>query len=348
MYETQTESVIKQRMLDRITSTIDKLEGSLTNDAISPIAVELTQMYIELDRILELVFAQTSSGDYLEYRAAEFGVSRKQGTNAIGKVTFTGVNDTVIPLGTQARTVENLVFATTIEGTIESGIANVPIEASTIGTTYNIPSATIINLPVSILGVTAVTNADPTSGGTNVETDAELLTRLLVKVQTPTTSGNSNEYKLWALEVDGVGDAKIFPLWNGNGTVKVLLVDSNKTPANATIVDNVATYVESVRPIGATLTVLAATGLNINISVSVTKDSAYTLQQVTDNITAKLTAYLKSIAFKSNYVSYAQMGNAIIDSEGVIDYSSLTINGGTANISVKSEEVAILGAVTIT
>lgn len=348
MYEAQTESVIRQRMLDLITNTIDKLEGSLTYDAIAPVAIELTQMYIELDRVLTLVFAHTSSGIYLKNRAAEFGVNEKAAIKATGEVTFSGVNGTIIPIGTQIRTAGALIFTTTSEGIIADGVATVTIEAAAVGSSYNVPGAAIINLPVAILGITSVTNTDPTTGGTDIETDAELLARLLIKVQTPATSGNANEYKLWALEVSGVGDAKVFPTWAGAGTVKVLVIDSNKTPASAPMVSAVDTYIATVRPIGATVTVVAATGLNIDVSVDVTLAGGYSLGTVTTNITNKITAYLKSIAFVGSYVSYAQIGNVIIGSEGVVDYSALTVNSGTSNVAIAATEVAVLGVVTVT
>lgn len=63
------------------------------------------------------------------------------------------------------------------------------------------------------------------------ETDDELRARYYIKIQTPATSGNAYHYRLWSKEVSGVGDAKVYPLWNGNGTVKVLIIDSNKTGA---------------------------------------------------------------------------------------------------------------------
>jgi uncharacterized phage protein gp47/JayE len=351
VYEAQTESVIRQRMLDLISTTIDKAQGSLTYDAIAPTAVELTQMYIELDRILTLVFAQTSNGTYLDNRAGEFGITRKAGTKATGAVTFSGVDGTIIPLGTQVRSTNALVFVTTEEETIFGGSATPDIEAAEIGTAYNVGSATITNLPIAIIGISSISNFYVTSGGTDIETDADLLARLLIKVQTPATSGNATEYKVWALSVDGVGDAIVYPIWDGNGTVKIFVIGNDKLPVAAGIVTDVGDYIETVRPIGATVTVVSATALTIDVSVDVVLAGGYSLGTVTTNITEKITAYLKSIAFLSSYVSYAQIGNAIIDSEGVLDYSSLTVNSGTSNVSITTTSATTqtpqIGSVTV-
>ncbi|WP_338084335.1 baseplate J/gp47 family protein [Caldanaerobacter subterraneus] len=345
MYENQTFDAIMQRLLSKVSYDIDKSEGSFIYDALAPVALELAQAYAELDRILQIVFAQTSYGEWLEKRAAEFGIYRKAGTKATGQVKFSGNDGTVIPAGTIVQTESGLQFQTKAEVTIQGGVAVADIEAVEADSQYNVPANTITEMPVQIVGVISVTNEAPTTGGTDDEDDASLLNRLLIKVQTPATSGNVNHYKLWALEIAGVGDVKVFPLWNGAGTVKVVIIDSNKQPASTELVNAVAQHIEENRPIGAQVTVQSAQALAINISATIVRDINYTLEQVTTNVRNKITEYLKSIAFKQSYVSYAQIGSLILDSEGVLDYSNLTINGRTANIVIGDEQVAVLGEV---
>jgi uncharacterized phage protein gp47/JayE len=59
------------------------------------------------------------------------------------------------------------------------------------------------------------------------------------------------------MEVAGVGGAKIFPLWNGAGTVKVVLVDADMEPASSEIVAVRRPNRREERPIGANVTVAA-------------------------------------------------------------------------------------------
>ena len=42
------------------------------------------------------------------------------------------------------------------------------------------------------------------------------------------------------------------------------------------------------------------------------------------------------------------MGNAIRDTEGVLDYENLTVNEGITNIGVPERHVAVLGTVVFT
>jgi uncharacterized phage protein gp47/JayE len=352
VYENQTEDVIKQRMLDVVPSDLNKREGSFIYDGISPAAIELALAYIELDRVIKLGFAQTTYGQYLDYRAGEHGLTRKPAVKATGQITITGSPGTTVPLGSIFATGNGVQFATTAAVTLDatgSGIAS--IEAVTAGSAGNVPAGTITAIPVGIPGVTSVTNASPTTGGIDTESDADLLVRLLEKVQLPATSGNLAHYLQWAKEVTGIGDAKAFPIWNGAGTVKVVVIDSNKQPVDAATVQSVASHIESVRPIGATVTVESATGLNINVSATVVLDTGAVLADVQVDFESALVDYLKEIAFRQNYVSYAKVGSLLLDTAGVLDYSNLLLNGGAANVSVGDTaancQVAIKGTVVL-
>lgn len=53
------------------------------------------------------------------------------------------------------------------------------------------------------------------SAGTEEESDNALRARLLNVIQKPSTSGNRYDYYNWAMECEGVGAAKVFPLANG-------------------------------------------------------------------------------------------------------------------------------------
>ncbi|HAR86517.1 MAG TPA: hypothetical protein DCR69_12370, partial [Clostridium sp.] len=241
----------------------------------------------------------------------------------------------------------NLIFSTTVEATILSGSAEIPIKSENIGSKYNVLANTIINLPVSIVGISSVNNNLTTTGGTNIETDEELKSRLLLQIQNPATSGNPAHYKLWTMSVDGVGACKIFSLWNGPGTVQVVIVDSNKKVANETLINSVADYIETQRPIGPTVSVISAAEKVINVDVTLTINTGYTLETIKTSIEENINKYLQDIAFNADYVSYARIGGIILDTDGVIDYSNLQLNNLMANIAISAKEVAVLGTVTV-
>lgn len=350
MYEIDS-SVILATMIASITSGADTSEGSFIYDALSPVAQEIANANVSLNEVTNKIFATTAAANgystELEDRAAEFGITKKNGTVATGSATFTGAETTQIPAGSIIQTTAGLQFLTVSDGVITGGTAKIAIEASEIGPSYNMPVNTITQIPTAISGITAVTNDVITSGGTDQETDAALVARLLTQVQSPSTSGNAAQYKEWALEVAGIGLAQVFPLWNGAGTVKVCAVDSNMSPLSSNLLTALTAYVESQRPIGATVTYESAAALPINISVDVVRNTAYTQAQIITSLTTSIISYLKSIYSKQNYVSYAVIGSLIMVTPGVTDYNTLTVNTGTINITIGSEQVATVGTVTV-
>lgn len=53
MYETQTFETIMDRCLSRVSSSVDKREGSVIYDALAPACAELATLYTELSNILD-------------------------------------------------------------------------------------------------------------------------------------------------------------------------------------------------------------------------------------------------------------------------------------------------------
>ena len=84
---------IMDRMLARVDDTLDKREGSMIYDALAPAAAELAQMYIVLKNNIDLVFADTAVGEYLDKLVEQLGVSRKQAAKAIRKGLFYNENE---------------------------------------------------------------------------------------------------------------------------------------------------------------------------------------------------------------------------------------------------------------
>lgn len=342
---------ILNRMLDKVPDNIDKEEGSFVHDAISPVSQELAQSYIALDNVLSRAFAITAAENgfshELELRAAEFGIYRKDGTKAVGQVAFSGSDNVLIPAGTIVQTGGGLQFKTLSDVVIKNNTAKADIEALEIGIKYNIPAGTIIQLPTQITGVTSIINNNVTSGGTEIENDQSLLQRLLFRVQLPATSGNIYHYKQWAMEVNGVGDAVVVPLWNGPGTVKVVILDSNKKVPAKNIIDAVSAHIEKARPVGAHVTVVPAKEITINIDVKLQLIGENTLTQAKSLIERGVERYLDSIAFKESYIRYTKIANVLLDIPIIMDYSNLMLNGKTSNIAVEEGQVGILGQVNV-
>lgn len=345
----QTEEVIRQRIFSKLPANLDKSEGSFIWDILSPVIIELNISAIWAQQVLERGFAQTTFGPYLDLRAAEHGVTRRPAVKATGRVIFTGNPGTVIPVGTQvstigSRTASVVVFITTKEAQIgESGTVSVDIEALEPGTSGNVGAGMIVGIPVSIAGITSVINEEPTTGGVGAESDESLLQRLLERARLPATSGNAAHYMLWARDVPGVGKVKVFPLHDGPGTVKVVVVDVNSQPVSPELLQAVYEHIEQNRPIGAAVTVEPAPAVTINVTAKVVLSAGYTLQEVQTEFNKRLAQYFAEIALAQTYVSYANVGSILFNTPGVTDYTNLLLNGGTNNIDLGVDGVPVVG-----
>ena len=340
-------------MLNAVSDSYDKREGSFIFDALAPAAEQIISIDNEIEEAKRKFVTVNLEGDELTIRVEDItGIKRRPAIFATGSVTVTGTG--TINLGDLFETEGGVQFKAkdtkniSIEGVVE-------IEALIAGSSGNVAADTITLFPITLPGFTKVNNTHPTVGGFNAESDSDLTQRYYERLRTPATSGNKSHYLNWAKEVPGVGEAKILPLWNGNNTVKILIIDSNRLPASTEIIDSVQNYIdpssqglgEGTAPIGAYCTVVSATGVNIDIAVTVTLQEGHGLQDVTSDIEVRLIEYLREIAFLESFVSYARVGNAIINVEGVSDYINLSINNGTSNINIGIEEVAVLGMVVV-
>lgn len=354
----QTEEEIMKQMLDRLPPDLDKSEGSYIWDALAPVAAELAQAVMWAQEVLRRGFAQTTFGEYLDLRAAEHGVYRRPAVKATGQVVFTGTPGTIIPAGTQVSTVGNeaapAVFFVTIEDVTigPDGTVTANIEAVEVGASGNVAAGAISLLAQPLQGVSSVNNPMPTSGGLDEESDESLLERLLLQVQYPPGTGNKYDYERWAKEVPGVGEAKCIPLWNGPGTVRVIITDSNGAPASQELIQRVKEYIapapgqgEGKAPIGASVTVEAPETVAIDVSVTLYYQPGYDPATVKSALETALAAYINGLKIGED-VRYTALGNVIYNTSGVTDYSNLLVNGGTGNVAVPEDAKAILGTVT--
>jgi uncharacterized phage protein gp47/JayE len=346
--------VIQARLLASIDNSYNKSEGEFMYDAEKPVSIELESTYTTLSGMPDKRFADTATGKNLERICKEKGIFRKITTQSSGVVTITGVVGSPITSG-QLVASDSLNFQFTETTTVpSSGSINVNVQCLTYGVIGNVPIGAIKYFPKTLTGLTGVTNVSAFSNGEDEESDTSLRNRYYVKVNSSVTTANKEAFKSWALSVANVGNAKVIPIWNGAGSVKVLIINSLMKGADPTLVKSVQDYIDpnmngdgsGAMPLcGAICTIASATEKAINISV--------TIQTTLDNNTAQskiedaIAEYLQSIAFNQNYVSYQMVGTKILNIPYITDCSNLTINSASSNVNLVDDEVAVLGAITI-
>ena len=327
---------ILQGMLDKVPSNVDKREGSIIYDALAPCAYFLAQQSFQLEHFLDLVFPDTALAGYLDRAIASYGVVRKSATAAVRQM----ITSSAVELGTRWG-ISTLVYVVTAQESETSYL----VECETLGEIGNQYSGTMQAVS-NVSGITAVLG-DIVTPGTDEETDEALRERFYQKVQMPATSGNAYHYKLWALEVPGVGDAMVFPLDNGPGTVTVLVIDSEKA-IDETLEEAVSEHIETMRPIGAAVTVDSPEAVAVSVSANLLLDGTRTAEQVREDFTAALKEYLSGLVFRTYRVSFAQIGSLLLSTDGIMDYEGLLVNGTAGNVMIGAKAIPVLGTVNLT
>ena len=354
MYENITFESIMERMLEKVPSTMDKREGSVIWDALAPAAIELQNVYIQLDTVLNETFADTASLHYLVKRAAERGIAQIKASQAVLQGEFTPIT---MELATGTRfSCDNLNYVITEK--IDDGIYKLTCE--TAGTEGNTHFGTLI--PIDYIA--GLETAELTGLLIPAEDDEDveaLRKRYLESMTSQAYGGNIADYKEKTLKIDGVGGVKVTPVWNGGGTVKLTIIDSEyKVPSND-VIELIQNTIDPVgysgkgmglAPIGHVVTVFGVQSRAVNITTTITYQSGWNWDSAKSYILNAIDEYFKELGqlwedteSEGLIVRISQLESKILGCEGVLDISGTALNGSAANLSLGTDEIPVRGAV---
>lgn len=356
-YIAETQEEILAELQEQSQSPESHVEGTFEYDCFSSNAIEFQKFSVELAECYKQSFGDTATDEYLEMRAAEHGVIRRQATKAKGTVTVTG-NGTVRE-GALFSTSANVRFVAT--ETVEiSGTGEVEVEAQTAGLSGNVAAGTIVKIPLSIAGIHSVTNAEPTLDGYDEEDDDTFRDRYLLKVRRPSTTGNPADYIHFCLAIEGVGAVTVLRNPYGRGTVGLWIVDSEMQPANEELLQRVSEEVAVFRPIGAQVYVDSAQPTTIDIAADIvgTIDIDTFKTSVIQYFQKLLLGYEPDYTTIDRYedsldaiagtITRGKIGELILKAGASdYDYDAIRINGNFADVPLTAVQMPLLGTVTI-
>lgn len=343
----ETKAKISSSLLDTGLQ-VDMREGSYTDILISEAAYQIYKACMLAQDILSAAVPGPDGGIYLDKFAAAYGLTRTAGAKASVVITFSGTNGTIIPSGTWVVSTGGYRYQTRAPVTITAGTAQVIADAEAVGACYNVDAGDICRLQTAVSGVTGVTNA-PAVGGVDVESDTSFYTRIRSYLSKPRTSGNVYDYEAWARECAGIGYVKVVPLWDGPGTVKVIVAGDDKLPVAEAVRAAVAAHIEDVRTIGADVTVTSVESVTIDIALTCILDEQTLPEDVETAFLRDVQALLADFDVGAGEVlRYNRILALALSAAGVEDCTALTVNGGTDNIAFSPEQVPKLGTVTLT
>lgn len=236
----------------------------------------LEDLYTLLKSIAPQMYLDTATGQWLDFKAAEYEVYRKPAQKTQGNVVF-GRNaigeNVVIPVDSIGATLidrygERLKFGVITQTVLEVGNleVSVPCEAEFAGDLYNIGSGQITELLTNIAGIDYIRNDEGwiTREGTDEESDESLRARAKGKWSQLSTGGGRDAYVAWAQEITGVVVVQVddnHP--RGQGTVDVIVTGTAGLPTQ-NLVDQVQAYLDIKKPVCTDVLAVAPTPLAVN------------------------------------------------------------------------------------
>lgn len=349
MYENVTFESILDRMLERVPKSMDKREGSIIYDALAPAAVELQQMYIEFDVILKETFGDTASRKYLIRRAAERGIEPFPASKAILKATYTPTSID-IPIGSRFSLNElNYVVLEKI------GDGQLKIQCESLGKSGNGYFGNVIPIEY-IEGLETMQITELLIPGEDEEDTEDLRKRYFDSFNSKAYGGNIDDYLKKTNSIAGVGSTKVTPIWNGGGTVKLTILNSEYNKASSELIKSVQTIIDpqqdalgkGVAPIGHIVTVDTASEVKVNISIKLAFEDGHSFSNLKNAIEEKINEYLLEIRKQwatqtASVVRLAQLESRIMSVKGVLDISDTKINEKSENLILDKYEIPIMG-----
>lgn len=354
MFENVTFETIMERMLARVPSTMDKREGSVIWDALAPAAIELQNLYIELDTILNETFADTASLYYLKKRTAERGIYQIMASYAVLQGEFTPIT-LELAIGTRFSC-DSLNYVITEK--ISSGVYK--LQCETAGTEGNTHFGTLIPIDY-ITGLETAELTDLLIPAEDDETAEALRTRYFNSMTSQAFGGNVADYEEKTKAISGVGGVKVTPVWNGGGTVKLTIIDSEYKVPSEDLIELVQNEADPIghsgsgvgfAPIGHIVTVVGVRSSAVNIITNITYQTGWNWESAKSYIQSAIDQYFRELNLKWEeteneglIVRISQLESKILACEGVLDIQGTTLNGSTSNLSLAADEIPVRGTV---
>ncbi|MDY3366511.1 baseplate J/gp47 family protein [Zhenhengia yiwuensis] len=342
------EELIK-RALEKVPNDMDKREGSPIYLALAPACFELAEAYMELEAIRNMTYADTSIGEDLTRRCAERAIYRRPATYALRK----GVLNTNVPLGTRFR-LDETTYSVTKE--LESNTYELQCEQpGAIGNAY-----VGALLPITyIKGLMSAELTDILVPGEEVEEDESLRKRYFESLESEAYGGNVADYKNKTKAIDGVGGVKVYPVWNGGGTVKLVIVDTEYNKPNPTLIEKVQTLIDPVQnqgegrgiaPIGHVVTVEGVKETSITIASQITLQEGYEWRDVEEGIKKAIRDYFKELCktweeVEGIVVRISYIETRILGVTGVLDIQNTLLNEQGQNLVLEVNNIPVLGGI---
>lgn len=312
-------------------------------------AAQIQALEIQADWVLDQSFPQTAQGIYLDRHGTMRGISRLPATKAVGtlrfSVEFPPVLDTTIPAQTVCMTAEEVRFQTTEAGVLAAGelFVDVPAEALEGGTAGNAAPGEISILTACPVAITACTNPEAFSGGSDQEDDETLRERILESYRRLPNGANAAWYEQTAMNYGGVAAARAVGRPRGIGTVDVYVTTEAGLP-DEDLLTGLQTELQEKREIAVDVQVKAPQVETVDITVAVAPAEGVGFSDAKAAVEQLLTAYFTGRLLGSP-VRLAELGSKLFALPEVENYR---FSVPAVDLAANDAALPVLGTLTVT
>lgn len=311
-------------------------------------AAQLQALGIQADWVLDQSFPQTAQGIYLDYHAQMRGISRTQGTCAVGTLRFQApadpASELAIPAGTVCMTQEEVRFQTVADAALEPGslFVDVPAQALEAGSGGNVVAGAVCVMTACPVGITACTNPEAFSGGSDPEEDESLRTRILESYQRLPNGANAAYYQQVAMSHAGVAAATVVGRARGIGTVDVYIATEAGLP-DGELLEAVRQDLQEKREIAVDVQVLVPEAKQVDISLELDAGEG-DFEALRLRVEAALRTFFNGHLL-GGAVLLAELGSLVYAVEGVQNYR---FTAPAQDLAASDAVLPVLGELTIT
>jgi len=349
-------------------SLVDLTIGSILRSLIEANASVTLWLQGLILALLATTRASTSTSSDLDSWVADYGLTRLVAVAASGQVTFsrfTNTSQAIVPVGTGVQTADssskyavtldttNTAYSASLGGYVLAvgvSIINIPVLALVAGIAGNAQALQINTLTTAISGVDTVSNAITFINGADAEKDAALRLRFIAYLTSLSkATKNAVGYAITSLQ-QGLNYTLTENFTYGGvaqmGYFYVVVDDGTGTPSG-TLLTNVSNSIEAVRPVTSTFGVFSPVIVTANPVMVITTDVGYDHLTLVGLVGTAITKYINSLPLGAS-LTYSRLAQIAYEaSVGVINVSSITLNGGTADLTATNKQIIKSGTVTV-
>ena len=334
---------------------VDKRVGSVIYDALAPVCLELAEAYVKMDILEEQTYLMTATGNNLDKRVYDYGISRRKATRALRIAEFKQYKvdsqgnyvldennqriliDMEIEVGIRFAIPENAEITYEYIGKTDGYKI---LECEQTGTQGNEHLGTILPL-TPILNLAQANIISTYKPAEDDETDTELRARAVANLNYGAFGGNIQDYIERVNAIDGVGQTKVFPAWQYNGSVLLSVVDPLYNPITDEFARNLKEQIDpedstgqgiGIAPIGHYVTITTPTRQDVDVALTIEFLNTETIETIQEEVERKIKEYFLSIrqSYKQdvNLTIYrARIIEKVLELEFVLNVTDVKLNG---------------------